>query len=122
MYNRKFEKTFPLWQTFLNNLFFSESMKRIGGSRRKTRYISRKHYSQKGKVSFKHYFQSFKDGEKVLLQWDSGVSKGMYFPRFYGKSGVIKGKRGQCYEIQFLDGKKDKTLIAHPVHLRRIPA
>ena len=93
--------------------------KRIGGFRRKTRYKFRKEKRRRGKISFTNYFQSFSAGDKVYLNVESSVQKGMYHPRFIGRTGVIKGKRGRCYEVAINDINKGKTLIVHPVHLRR---
>ena len=94
-------------------------MKKIGGSRRKRRHVFKKHRSEKGKISLSRYLQSFKDGDKVRLSVESAVQKGMYHSRFYGKMGVVKGKKGGCYEVLITDGSKQKTLIVHPVHLKR---
>ena len=47
------------------------------------------------------------------------MQKGMYHSRFYGKMGVVKGKKGRCYEVMITDGSKQKTLIVHPVHLKK---
>ncbi len=94
-------------------------VKRIGGLRRKTRYKFSKEKRAKGKISITNYFQTFNPGDRVNLSVEPAVQKGMYFPRFMGKSGIIKGKRGKCYEITINDIGKDKTLIVHPVHLRR---
>lgn len=44
----------------------------------------------------------------------------MYFPRFHGISGLIKAKRGKCYEVEINDKGKRKTLIVHPIHLKRL--
>ena len=93
--------------------------KRIGGLRRKTRYKFRKEIRSRGKISMTRYFQSFNSGDKVHLTIESGVQKGMCHPRFAGKTGVIKGRRGRCYEVQIKDFSKGKILIVHPVHLRR---
>ena len=93
-------------------------MKRIGGFRRKTSHKFRKRYNQKGKISIKSCLQEFKEGDKVLLHVEPAVQKGMYLPRFIGKTGIIKGKKGRCYEILINDLGKEKTLIVHPVHLR----
>ena len=93
--------------------------KRIGGLRRKTRYKFRKERKQKGKISMTNYFQSFNVGDRVYLGVEPAVQKGMYHPRFMGKSGLITGKRGRCYEIKMNDINKEKKLIVHPVHLRR---
>jgi len=94
-------------------------VKRIGGLRRKTRYKFSKEKRAKGKISITNYFQIFNPGDRVNLSVEPAVQKGMYYPRFMGKSGIIKGKRGKCYEITINDIGKDKTLIVHPVHLRK---
>ena len=94
-------------------------VKRIGGIRRKTRYKLRKNHRRRGKISITNYFQSFNSGDRVYLGVESAVQKGMYHPRFMGKSGIIKGKRGRCYEITINDLGKNKILVVHPVHLRR---
>ena len=108
------------------NLFiilnFSVSTKMVtrkGGMRRKTRYKLRKEKRNRGKISLSNYFQSFNAGDKVYLYVESAIQKGMYHPRFMGKSGIINGKRGNCYKVSIIDGSKEKTLIVHPVHLRR---
>lgn len=95
-------------------------MKKTGGLRRKTRSIFRKHRREKGKLSLAKYLQSFNVGDRVQLSVDSAVQKGMYHPRFYGKIATINGKRGRCYELLIKDGGKEKILIAHPVHLKRL--
>ena len=94
-------------------------VKRIGGFRRKTRNKLKKPTGKKGKISIKNYFQRFKIGEKVVLKAEPAVQKGMYFPRFHARTGVVKGKKGECYEVLIKDGGKEKTLIIHPVHLQR---
>jgi large subunit ribosomal protein L21e len=94
-------------------------VKRIGGFRRKTRYKFRKEKRTRGKISVTKYLQSFKVGDRVYLGAEPAVQKGMYMPRFVGKTGVIKSKRGRCYEVSINDMGKEKTLIVHPVHLNR---
>ena len=94
-------------------------VKRIGGIRRKTRYKFRKEKRRKGKISVTRYLQSFNIGDKVHLNIESAVQKGMYYPRFMGKTGLIKGRRGRCYEVAINDLGKEKTLIVHPVHLKK---
>ncbi|MBI2558365.1 50S ribosomal protein L21e [Candidatus Woesearchaeota archaeon] len=94
-------------------------VKRIGGLRRKTRYKFRKESNAKGKISITKYFQSFNNGDRVYFGVESSVQKGMYHPRFMGKSGIVKGKRGRCYEVALNDMGKEKTLVVHPVHLRK---
>jgi large subunit ribosomal protein L21e len=93
-------------------------MQRIGGFRRKTRNKLSKSVKDKGKISLRAYFQEFNTGDKVQLIAEPAIQKGMYHPRFMGKAGVIKGKAGRCYEVEINDGKA-KTLIVHPVHLKK---
>ena len=94
-------------------------VKRIGGFRRKTRYKLTKERRRKGKISLTRYFQSFNMGDRIYLSAEPAVQKGMYYPRFMGKSGIVKAKRGRCYEITINDMGKEKTLVVHPVHLKR---
>lgn len=94
--------------------------KRIGSSKRKTRQIMRKHNSRKGKISFTSYFQKLNIGDTVVLKAEPAVQKGMYFLRFHGKTGVVTGVKGKCYEVRIRDMDKEKTLIVHPVHLKKI--
>ena len=94
-------------------------VKRLGGIRRKTRYKLKKERRGRGKISITRYFQSFNAGDKIYLTVESAVQKGMYHPHFMGKSGIVKGKRGRCYEVTIDDLGKEKTLIVHPVHLKR---
>jgi large subunit ribosomal protein L21e len=94
-------------------------VERIGGLRRKTRYKLRKEKRARGKISITRYFQSFNAGDRVYLDAEPAVQKGMYHPRFMGKTGIIKGKRGRCYEVAINDIGKGKKLIIHPVHLKK---
>ena len=93
---------------------------RIGRFRRKTRSKMRKNPATKGKFSIKNYLAEYKDGDQVVLKAEPAIQKGMYFPRFHGKQGKVVGKQGGCYIISFKDIKKMKTLIVHPVHLKRV--
>ncbi len=95
-------------------------MKRIGGTRRKTRSKFRKNVSDRGKISIRRYLQSFKQGDKVSLVAEPAVQKGMYFRRFHGLVGTVEGKQGSCYLIKIHDRHKQKQLIVHAVHLRRV--
>ncbi|MBU1204243.1 MAG: 50S ribosomal protein L21e [Nanoarchaeota archaeon] len=95
-------------------------VKRIGGGRRKTRGLFKKRVRKKGKISITRYFQDLKKGDKVQLLAEPAIQDGIYFRRFHGKTGTIKGKKGKCYEVSIKDGSKNKTLIIHPVHLRKV--
>ena len=92
-------------------------MKRIGGSRRKTRAKMRIPLSYKGKLPIRKYLQSFEEGEKVLLKAYPGEQRGLFELRFQGRTGEIVGKQGSCYKVEIKDGKTTKMLLINPVHL-----
>ena len=93
---------------------------RIGSPRRKTRQKLSKGVRQKGKIPLSKYFQTFENGDKVKLLAEPAVQKGMYFPRFHGSVGHVNGKQGSCYQVAIKDFNKRKTLVVHPVHLKRM--
>lgn len=92
---------------------------RVGGFRRRTRHKLQKRVRQKGKISMTRYFAQFVEGERVLFAAEPAVQKGMYFPRFHGKTGIVRGKQGVCLQVMMKDGNVEKMIIVHPVHLRR---
>ena len=94
-------------------------VRRIGGTRRKTRAKFRRNIRDRGKVSIRKYLQSFKVWEKVSLSANPSVHKGLYFARFHSSKGTIKRKRGECYIVEIKDKTKTKNLIVHPVHLSK---
>lgn len=93
---------------------------RIGGFRRKSRSKLRKNIREKGKFSLTKYFQEFKIGDRVVLKANPSIQKGMYYPRFHGRAGIVMGKRGECYEVKIKDINKEKLIIIHPIHLKRL--
>ena len=63
-------------------------------------------------------------GQAVESAWSNqyiqtAYQKGMYYPRFHGKSALVMNKKGHCYEVLIKDGGKEKMLIVHPIHLKR---
>lgn len=92
---------------------------RIGGTRRGTRYMFRKQAGTAGKVSLRNFLQQFELGDKIVLKADSSINKGIYYGRFHGKIATVTRKRGFCYEVQLKDGSKLKTIIVHPVHMKK---
>ena len=93
---------------------------RIGGARRKTRQKYKKNYKQRGKISLRRYLQAFSEGDRVALVAEPAVQKGIYFRRFHGMNGTVSRKLGACYEVKVRDHDKEKHVIVHPVHLRRL--
>ncbi len=90
---------------------------RIRKSRKKLTIPLRK----KGKLPITKYLAKFEDNSKVILKRAASVQKGIYHMRFHGKVGVVEGKQGMCYKVTIRDGSKQKTLIVHPVHLKKMP-
>ncbi|MBD3310638.1 50S ribosomal protein L21e [Candidatus Woesearchaeota archaeon] len=95
-------------------------VKKLGTFRSKTRNKLKKSFRQKGKIGLSKYFQAFKPGEKVALVAEPGVQKGMYHPRFRNRPGIVESKEGTCYKVKIKDRDKNKTVIVHPVHLKRL--
>ena len=93
---------------------------RIGTFRRKTRKKMTKKSSMKGEFSLRSYLQEFDAGDRVALRLEPSIHKGMFFPRFHGKIGSIICKNGSCYEVAIKDINKNKTVIVHPVHLKKV--
>lgn len=93
---------------------------RKGGPRARTRRLFRKHPRQKGKISLTRFFMPFEVGEKAVLKAEPAVQGSLYHSRFHGKVALITGKRGRCYELKIRDGRKEKLLIVHPVHLKKL--
>lgn len=108
-------------ETFLNRHLIRvfKMASRIGGSKRKSRYKTKKHVRRRGKISITKFFQKFELGDKVYLDIEPAVQKGMYAAKYIGKPGIIKKQTGKCYNIAINDGKKEKIIIVHPVHLRK---
>ena len=96
--------------------------RRIGTARRKTRQKMTKNPQKRGKFSLRNYLQEFKVGDKVILKLEPAIQKGLYFPRFHGKIGIVKGQQGNCYKVEIKDFKKPKVILIHPIHLRKCQA
>lgn len=92
---------------------------RIGGNRRKSRHKLSKNIRQRGKLSLTKFFRKFDEGDKVYLVMDPTYQKASFPARFHGKAGVIKAKRGKCYEIEIKDFSKKKRILTHAVHMKK---
>jgi len=74
---------------------------------------------EKGKLRLSSYFKKIEDGASVALVSDAGVR--MSYPkRLKGMSGKVMGSRGRYKLVEIKDGNKAKTIIVHPVHLRKL--
>ncbi len=93
-------------------------VKRSKGIRSKTRSVLKK--SRREVSTITRSLQEFEIGEKVYIDIDPSFHKGMPHPRFQGYAGKVEGKQGDAYRIDIIVGKKHKTLVILPEHLRRV--
>jgi large subunit ribosomal protein L21e len=107
---------------FILNLKYrgSNMVTRKGTSRRKTRSIYSKSAKTKGKISLGAYFAKFNEGDSVVLKAEPAVHKGIYYRRFHGQVAKVVRKIGACYELKLKDGGKEKSLLVHPIHLKKL--
>jgi large subunit ribosomal protein L21e len=94
-------------------------VKRSKGLRSRSRQILRKRPRDRGVSSISRTLRKYDEGESVNIVIDSAVHKGMPHIRFHGYTGKIKGKQGNSYIVGVTVGKKQKTLVIRPEHLRR---
>jgi len=87
---------------------------------RKSRQKLSKNIRQRGKIKISDFLQKFKQGDRVALKAEPAYQKGQYFLRFHGKTGTVTKQRGECYEVKIKDFTKEKTVVVHPVHLKRV--
>ena len=74
---------------------------------------------EKGKLRLSRYFKKIEDGAKVAIITDAGVRAA--FPRrIKGMSGKVLEGRGKFKLVEIKDGNKAKTIIVHPVHLKKL--
>lgn len=93
---------------------------RIGSSRHRSRKKMTKSRSDRGKISLRGFLQSFKKGDKVALIAEPAYQKGMHQLRLQGHIVEVTARRGKCYEVSVNDKGKQKSLLVHPVHLKRV--
>jgi len=93
-------------------------MRHSRGFRAGTRQTLRKKPRQRGMFSLSKIMYQYKVGEKIIIDIEPSVHKGMPHPRFNGKIGEIIGRQGRAYVVQIRDGNKIKRLIVRSEHLR----
>ncbi|MCS7103055.1 MAG: 50S ribosomal protein L21e [Candidatus Korarchaeum sp.] len=74
---------------------------------------------EKGRPSPAKFLKEFEVGDKVVIDVEPSVRRGMPHRRYQGKVGVIAGRRGDAYLVDINLGGKKKHLIVLPVHLRK---
>jgi large subunit ribosomal protein L21e len=92
---------------------------RTGGSRKNSRGKLRKHPRDCGKVKITKLLARYAVGDRVIVDMEPAIQRGMTHVRFHGKHGTITGKQGACYKVLIHDMNKEKVLIVAPVHIKR---
>ena len=62
----------------------------------------------------------FKKGEKVVIDFEPSIQKGMSSLRMDGKTGTILEKRGRAYLVSVPEGNSTKQAVVRPIHLKKI--
>jgi large subunit ribosomal protein L21e len=89
------------------------------GPRRKSRSVLTKRVRDKGRLPLSRLLTGYKVGEKVIINIDPAIHKGMPHKRFQGKVANVIGRRGRAYIMEIPQRKTVKTIIATPEHLRK---
>jgi large subunit ribosomal protein L21e len=89
------------------------------GPRRGTRDKLRLANREKS-LTIKRFLQEMENSTRATISINPAFPVGMPHARFNGRSGIIEKKQGKCYVLKMKDGNKEKELIVHPVHLKRL--
>jgi large subunit ribosomal protein L21e len=93
-------------------------MPKSQGYRKKTRALMTKKARESGKLGLSKLLKKYEPGDKVVINIDSSVHKGMPHHRYQGRMGVVRAKRGRSYEVSVNLEDAVKELIIRPEHLK----
>ncbi|UCD45748.1 MAG: 50S ribosomal protein L21e [Candidatus Bathyarchaeota archaeon] len=88
------------------------------GPRRKSRSVLTKRVREKGKLGLSRLLAEYEVGQKVVINIDPAIHKGMPHKRFQGKVGTVVEKRGKSYVLDIPQRKTSKYIIARPEHIK----
>jgi len=91
---------------------------RSKGIRSKSRSKMTKHPRQHGLSPVSRAVQELPEGTRVSIILDPGVVKGQPHPRYHGRIGIVRERRGRAYIVDIRDGGSLKKVISRPEHLR----
>jgi len=92
-------------------------VKRSKGYRSRTRALFRKDRRKRGKIGIGKLLQAYSVGDKVCIEIDPSIHRGMPHRRFFGKIGVIAGRRGRSYMVNVSAGGRSAMILVRPEHL-----
>jgi len=87
------------------------------GFRSGTRKLLKQKPRERGKTGLSRMLYEYKPGEKVVVEVDPSVHKGMPHLRYFGKIGTVISKRGRSYLIGVRQGEAVKEIIVRPEHI-----
>ncbi len=94
-------------------------MRKSKGPQRKTRHKLRR-WRDTPPVTPRRYLLTYKENEKVVIDIHPSVQDGRPHPRFNGRVGIVVGTQGRALKVKVTDGGKEKIIITHPIHVRRL--
>jgi len=86
------------------------------GLRRGTRRKLKREVREKFTVE--KIIKKFKPGDKVIIKISPSSRSGIPPPRYLGLAGIVKFQRGSSYMVAVRMGKKEKSFILGPEHLK----
>ncbi|MCX8190186.1 MAG: 50S ribosomal protein L21e [Candidatus Diapherotrites archaeon] len=89
--------------------------KRSRGQRSKTRHKLR---APKKELTINKILSKPAIDSTVQININSSFHHGLPHPRFQGITGKVVAYRGEGVEVKIHDGKKEKLIVTHPVHLK----
>ncbi len=93
-------------------------MPKSQGLRKKTRKLFSRKPNEHGKLGLSKLLQKYEPGDKVVINIDPSVHKGMPHQRYQGRVGIIRSKRGRSYEVSVTLEEAVKEIIVRPEHLK----
>jgi len=93
-------------------------MPKSQGYRKKSRRLFSRKPREHGKLGLSRLLQKYEPGDKVVINIDSSIHKGMPHRRYQGRVGVVRSKRGRSYEVSVTLGDAVKEIVVRPEHLK----
>jgi large subunit ribosomal protein L21e len=94
-------------------------MPKSKGPQRKSRSVLTKKVRERGKQPLSRLLTTYEEGDKVVINIDPAVHKGMPHKRYQGHVAKVIARRGDAYILEIPYPKKVKTLTARPEHIRK---
>ncbi len=94
-------------------------MPKSKGPQRKSRSVLTKKVRERGKQPLSRLLTTYEEGDKVIINIDPAVHRGMPHKRYQGHVATVIARRGDAYILKIPYPKKVKTLTARPEHLRK---